>query len=323
MAVDCSRLAANVAAASCRVTGHAVREVALVNFDDWAGLQGAGEPPVVEHGEETPATEMPEGGLTNAFTYGERREFAVGDRLRVRYVSGRSDRQIVLWFLRDGGDYMTDWTTPINFTPEGQEDEWHEHTFTQSGHGYLAVMLATNVTLEYELTRASSPTSKVVEVVDGVVKIRPDGADHKVFNFFETADKGIVAAAEEVVGPYFNAFRHRVTLRSFDRPQALKDYINSTTNGRFVAFVRFDVQDPTAVPTSPDFVVFGAANGLTAEASAFDSSNGDGQTGEVTLASEDGRLEGGEALPLYGNGQDGTAATPAAAWEWVESNRVE
>lgn len=123
-------------------------------------------------------------------------------------------------------------------------------------------------------------------------------------------EKAFGASYELVVGTYINGYRHSLTLRSFERTEAIKGFLNKIAHGRYVAIVinRDSANDETK------YEVYGAGSGLVASASAFDSTNTDGIVNELTIASADGALEGTVPNSFYVTDLETTAEAYAALY---------
>lgn len=100
-------------------------------------------------------------------------------------------------------------------------------------------------------------------------------------------DKAFSAMYELVTGTYVNAFRHGVTMRVFEKTQAIKTFLSKIGYGRFVAIVR----NLDSNNEETKFEVYGGEKGLVASANSFDSTNTDGVIGELTIQSADDALE--------------------------------
>lgn len=126
-------------------------------------------------------------------------------------------------------------------------------------------------------------------------------------------DKAFTGSYSMTKGTYVNGYVHQLVLRSFDRTQDVKDFVNVMTNGRFVALVIN--MDTTNDATK--YEVYGGDSGLKVSASTFDSSNTDGVINEMTLASEDGELESRIPDSFYNTDLATTAAAYEALYEQV------
>lgn len=123
-------------------------------------------------------------------------------------------------------------------------------------------------------------------------------------------DKAFTGSYSMTKGTYVNGYVHQLVLRSFDRTQGVKNFVNVMTNGRFVAIVIN--MDTTNDATK--FEVYGGDSGLKVSASTFDSSNTDGVINEMTLASEDGELESRIPDSFFSTDLATTAAAYAALY---------
>lgn len=310
--MDCGKLSANIAAATCRTGRIDVRELMLVNWDDWQKYQREfdGVPPLFkvtglvnsERGVVTPSDPTkPDQTLPPYNFWGEQRfEFAKGDVIKIR----RLDERQITSGLVCLGDVQSSWWFPVIFHLQGDEGiEWKEWTFGAECYGYM-LSNASGYPLEYEIVRASTGNDLTLSLSDGITY-------PPVVSLLATHERGIVSFAEEVKGAYLNGYAHRIQFTAFDRNQDVKDVLNILGRGRFVALARYEQDGEDVV------VVYGADCGMVAEAGSFDSSNTDGEIGQAVLATDEGCME---SVPMLTLEPSGSLATVADAWEWLKEH---
>lgn len=315
--MDCSKLSANIAAATCRTGRIDVRELMLVNWDDWQKyqrefvLEGETVPPlfnVTHHGEETEGTTTP--STLNPYTptvgtkyldyIGKAIEMQDGDKLYVTADLPTAKRiGSILVFPNEDVIQMASWTTQ----PPGWSAAYRENLGS-----YVAYIGASEPGIEvgYRIER------KYPKAGNDLTLSLSDGITYPpVVSLLATHERGIVSFAEEVNGAYLNGYAHRIQFTAFDRKQSVKDVLNILVRGRFVALARYEQDGEDVV------VVYGADCGMVAEAETFDSSNTDGEIGQAVLATDEGCME---SVPMLTLEPSGSLATVAEAWEWLKEH---